>query len=265
MYVSFYLIFTLVWWLKISTALTHWTAGPDDFVSKFLNCARDNDCHFYFWHIMKTGGTTLNLNMDKVFPLKTKKNLPGPKATMVLKENMEAYCLSKWSSYEATGEQMLMIVEKCMKFNRRSTAIIMVIYREPIARFVSIVNMYCNKRWEWRSAETQSFCSRCKYDPETKPFLQKYIDEANEIYLSASSITENNFTNVQVLSLDTIYLDGFLKSLRTQPGFKVISLAKKNIHKTDICDFGVTAGIIRELAPSLGVYRNLTIMSYVLT
>jgi len=178
---------------------------------------------------------------------------------MTFKENVEAYCLSKWSSYEVTGEQMLMIVETCMKFKRRSTAIIIFTYREPIARFLSLINMLCNKRLKRRSAEIQSFCSRCKYEPETWPFLQKRIDEANEVYLSASYITKSNFTNVQVLSLDTIYLSGFLESLSNQPDFNFTSLAKRNVHKRDICNFGVTATMLWELGPSFGVYRNLTV------
>jgi len=177
---------------------------------------------------------------------------------MTFKENVEAYCLSKWSSYELTGEQMLMIVETCIKFNPRLTAIIIFTYREPIVRFLSLINMLCNKRLKWRSAETQSFCSRCKCDLETWPFLKRWIDETNEVYLSASYLAKSNFTNVQVLSLDTIYLDGFLESLSNQPEFNLTSLAKKNIHKTDICNAGVTAKMIRELGPSFGVYRNLT-------
>jgi len=154
-----------------------------------------------------------------------------------------------------------MIVETCMKFNGPSTAIVLLTYREPIVRFVSWVNWLCNRQLKKRTEETLSFCRRCEYDSETKPFLQTHVDEFNDMYLSASYITQSNFTNVQVLSLETIYLNKFLEFASTQPDFEVASLGR-NLGKTDKCNFGVTADIIRELEPSVGVYRNLLIGAF---
>jgi len=255
MFPSFYALFWSVFWLQTSVAWTDFIGRPHDFVKLFLDCIRDEDCHFYYWHISKCGGTSINYSMKHLYPRKG--NIwAWDKAVMEFKKNVKSYCMSKWSSYEISGRGMRGIVETCMKLNPRSTAIVLFTYREPISRFVSWINYMCNKRLDWRSKETLNFCSFCNSSHETKEYLKKAVNNANDLYLSVSYITEINSTNVHVLSLDTQYLSAFLKSVSSQLRFNV---KVKNVKKIDKCNFGATADIISDLVPSIGVYQRLII------
>jgi len=254
-------MYILLWsacWLQISIASSvNWIDRPDDFLAMFVSCIRDKHCHFYYWHLTKTGGTTITYNFKRVFPKIFKRNsCCGDIAVRNFKKNVEAYCHSKFSSFEVPGEDMRMIVETCMKINPRSSSIFMFTFREPISRFISWINELCNKKKK-RSVEWQRVCERCTYAPDTKTTLQLKIEQANKQYLSASYFTEMNLKNVQVLTLDTKDLSGFLETPSLQSDFNVTSMLQNPEKKTK-CDFGITSSIIRELAPSIGVYRNLT-------
>jgi len=106
MHLPFYVLFWLVCWLQTTVAWTDYIGSPHYFIKLFLNCIQDEDCHFYYWHIMKTGGTTINFNMERLFPTNSKSNLPGQdRAVKKFMKNVKSYCLSKWSSYEVSGKK----------------------------------------------------------------------------------------------------------------------------------------------------------------
>lgn len=244
-------------WLQISMCSTvNWLDNPDGFLAIFLNCIRDEHCHFFYWHIAKTGGTTMSYNMRQKFPdIYIRNTCCGEKAVQNFNQNLEAYCHSKFSSWEVNGKDLRMIVDTCTKLNPNSSSIIMFTYREPTSRFISWINHMCNKRVGTRSVEWQTFCERCTNTPDGKALLEPMAHKQNEIYLSETYITE--MRKVPVLALDTMDLSQFLKTLSLQSDFPEIFMSR-NTGNTRVCDFAITSEIVEELAPSIGVYRNLT-------
>jgi len=259
------LLNAIFWFLGLSICTAspvNYNDRPDDFLEMFVNCVRKENCVFYFWHIAKTGGTTMNFNFENLFRLKIEKNTCCMEGAMwFFEKNVTAHCFSKSSSYEVTGDQMRMIVETCTKLRPSSNAIVMFTYREPVARFVSKINHLCNKRYKTRSAYMQMACDRCAYEPDTKDFFQKLILQQNNLYLAAPHIAKMNFENVQVLLVDTMDLYRFLGTLSLLPGFNAIKMIK-NVAYTKRCDFGITSEIIKELSTSVKVYRNLSVGEY---
>lgn len=245
--------------LQICTASPiNYRDRPDVFVEMFVNCVQNENCSFYFWHLSKTGGTTLGYNFKQLFPNNAPNNCCNGRAVHHFKENVEKYCLSKFSSHEVNGEQMRMIIETCTKLQPSSSAIVMFTFRDPISRFVSWINHLCNRLLIRRSAELQRFCHRCEYAPDTEKEMKELIGRYNDLYLSASSIMGMNVNDVQVLSLDTMDMNNFLETPSLGEGFK-ISRMRENAGKSDICNFAITSEIIKELSISAEVYRNLTL------
>jgi hypothetical protein len=227
-------------------------------------CVRDENCVFYFWHIAKSGGTTMSWNFSKQFRLIKLNTCCGEKAIRKFKRKVKEYCFSKFSSFEVTGDQMRMIVETCMKLRPNSSAIVMFTFRDAVSRFVSSINHRCNQhryRHKITTSVWRKFCDRCAYAPDTQDLFKELISGQNNLYLSASHITDMNLTNVQVLSLNTLDMRTFWRTLRDRPGFKVSALAR-NYAKIVFCDFGITHEVIKELRASVEVYRNLSVGRY---
>jgi len=254
----FFLLLLLTCLQKISKASAlNWADDADLFISMISNCIEDGQCHFWYWHMVKTGGTTIDLFFQRQFPNNfTKHNIWTDPRMKTFHKNAAAFCRAKVFSYQCTGEEMRVAVETCMKLNPRSRAIVLVSYREPISKFVSLVNQICNKRFEERSEEVQSFCRSCDCRDSDSTQLKNFIENTNKAFLSVSSITQMNLNEVQVLLLDTYELSEFLKAQNFEQSIK--ATLKKNRGQTQICDFCVTSDIIKELAPSIGVYTTLT-------
>jgi len=203
----------------------------------------------------------MNYIFEEQFPNNFTKNLLWQdEALQDFHKKAEAYCRFKYFSYQSTGEDMRMIVETCMRLNSRANAIVWFTYREAISRFVSMVNQQCNKSFKIRRAEVQRFCYRCQCresDDSDNKVLKAFINSANKMYLSISSITQMNLNRVQVLLMDTMELSEFLNALSLELPFRP-SRITRNTERTDRCNFCITSKIIKELAPSIGVYQNLT-------
>jgi len=100
------------------------------------------------------------------------------------------------------------------------------------------------------------------YAPDTVVFLNQMIEEYhNSKYMSIHTITEMDVRNVEVMFLDTMDINRFFEKLKLdlQPDFN-LKLLHENIEKKTNCDFSVTSAIVRELAPSTMIYRNITLM-----
>jgi len=243
--------------------LVGYIGDPDNFVKTFGDCVRDETCHFYYWHITKTGGKTIERSFRKMFSQPKVKACCYDEVMGPFFENPDFYCRLKFSSYEVFGGQMRRVAETCMKLLPDSRAIMLVTYREPIARFVSNINFVCNKlNVSKLNEEMLRFCRRCVYAPDTAVFVHQMIEEYhNGKYMSIHTITEMDVRNLEVLFLDTMDINSFFEKLKLdlQPDFN-LKLQPKNIEKNTACDFSVTSAIVRELAPSTMIYRNITLM-----
>lgn len=203
----------------------------------------------------------MNYIFHKQFPINfTEQTGYKENAEEHFEKNAEVWCRLKWFSYESNGYQMRKIVETCMRLNPRSRAIVLFTYREPFSRLVSLVNQICNKVIGRRSVEMQSFCKRCDCRESNSTMLKEYIALTNEMYLSVLSITQVNLNNVKVMALDILELSEFLNALNLEPSFTHFDTSSivKNPEETQSCNFCITSEIMRELAPSMGVYRDLT-------
>merc|ERR1719317_1037551 len=99
-------IFFISLWLQNNTAspMINYLRWPEEFVTKFANCVR-GECHLYYWHIPKTGGTTIEQSFNKMF-FKTKKTTSSCCGESMEKHFMAktaSYCSSKFSSYQLSG------------------------------------------------------------------------------------------------------------------------------------------------------------------
>jgi len=247
-----------------STALPSvgYISDPNKFVKKFGDCARDWTCHFYFWHITKTGGTTLQRSFRKLFHQPAVKACCNDEVMGRFFENPDFYCRLKFSSYEVFGDQFRSVVETCMKLLPDSRAIIFFTYREPIARLISNINHLCNKQLWKRKEALLRFCRRCVYAPDTEVFLNHFIErEHNGKYMYIHNLTEMDVRNVEVIFMDTMDINRCFEKLKLdlQPDFN-LTLLYNNIEKNTKCDFSVTSAIVRELAPSTMIYRNIALM-----
>jgi len=249
--------------LQCSTASPlNYKDRPYKFVEIVANCLDNEDCVFFYWHMGKTGGTTVYWYFAKVLSESNAHSLCcWENAMQKFEKNMQELCASKFSSYQVRGDDMRMIVESCVKLRPSLSAVVLFTYRDPISTFVSGVNQWCNIGFNTMSAEFKRVCHRCVYASDTREFFEKKVTWSNNLYSSQSYITEMVKSNVQVLLLDVIDLSGFLELQSKRGGFHTTA-SRMNSGKTNICDYGITSEIIKKLSPSVDVYRNLSLGLY---
>jgi len=258
--------YTLVFfsaWLQsyAGSPMVNYRSQPNNFVSEFALCARDELCYFYFWHIAKSGGTTITNIFYKTFSIHPfESGCCRGRMMERFKENTNTYCRKKFLTYQVTGRQMREVVQTCTKLQPDSRAVLFVVMREPISKFISSVGQLCNKMLSHIDEDWLKVCDRCAYVPDTEATLNKQIKVSNKIYTDISKIIEMDIQNVQVLLLDTVYINRMVETLGIdlQPDFNV-TLRYRNIAITSPCDFGATSAVVKLLAPSVMIYHNISL------
>jgi len=221
----------------------------------FDDCARDESCHFRYWHIQKTGGSSIEYTFSYNFMHGTIMDSCCLKNMLErFSADVDTYCRAKFTSYEVKGDQTRQIVETCMEYLLISRSIVLATYREPISRFISMVNQLCNK-------DAQRFvkvCGQCASVAGSESIFYWWIDFSNKVYLSIADIAEMDMPNVQVLLLDLMYLNFLFQKLSNKlPDFYIKSGSINTEVKT-LCSFGATSAIAEELAISANVYHNIS-------
>jgi len=237
------------------------------FMDTLSSCIMDDQCHIFYHHVQKTGGTTLENRIFGAFPFHKKRTKHrtccGRKVMKDYDRYQKYYCQAKFTSYQVSASQFETVVSTCMhlnlKNNTSSRAVALVSIRDPETRTLSNIHQICNKNSHKRSKDIVEACSSCAYEKHSKVF-DKFVQQTNKDYEEAFKSTRLMIPNVSVMLFDTedmeILLGMLLKKL---PNHFSFSLNKKiNQEEVTRCDFGMKSNMFKELAPARKIYRNLT-------
>jgi hypothetical protein len=153
----------------------------------------------YYWHIGKTGGTTLETTFwsDAVFgppPLDTMRdtccNIPLEQR---VQELWQDYCNARFVSLQVSGKAFFEFVRQCQQYHdqnhdnntneKRHEIRVLVSYREPSHLTLSTIHQYCNKHLiqTRRSPQLLAACQHCQYESDA-PYWDYIVEEINRIY-----------------------------------------------------------------------------------
>eukprot|EP00562_Extubocellulus_spinifer_P005793 CAMPEP_0178517232 /NCGR_PEP_ID=MMETSP0696-20121128/25575_1 /TAXON_ID=265572 /ORGANISM="Extubocellulus spinifer, Strain CCMP396" /LENGTH=350 /DNA_ID=CAMNT_0020147637 /DNA_START=142 /DNA_END=1194 /DNA_ORIENTATION=+ len=225
----------------------HFQRQSDHFVQQFADCFVDdnrenkddernsgNDCHIYYFHFGKSGGTGLEERMALFAP--PRRNSCCNKGLLErFRSAPENYCKLKFSSYQLSTENFLhTIVPTCMDINKDSNntdnshdnenwgrrrtrhqgkkSIVLISYREPIQRTLSYIHQMCNKHYDVRPEKTQQVCQRCSYDDDTR-YWDDLVDRMNNAYSALRGLVNYHHPDITVLTIDLLDFTPFYQRL----------------------------------------------------
>ena len=240
-----------------ATRTINFRLQANNLVNVLTDCFDDADCRIYYLHFGKSGGTDLEERMFKVFP-PYMDSYCGGSMMKCFHERSTKYCNAKFSSYQAESPFFLKtIVPSCMT-QTGSKAVVLVSFREPIQRGLSYIHQMCNKSFRRRNKSTRQACSRCSYEQDTD-FWDGTVTHFNNEYKELQEVITANIDNTSVLSVDSVDLTPLYERLFAATNHTAFKRFRKaNREETKRCDFGVTSEMLRRLAPSSEIYRNLT-------
>ena len=173
-----------------------------------------------------------------------------------------------------------------MEDNKLHRMVILATFRDPIQQSLSAIHQLCNNFFDFRSPAAQQACSQCSYEKDSK-FWDKKTIHTNELYDSLYKDVilwqeeMNKYDNanddgvgvgkvdLKLLTLDSVDITPcFTKlvdwlsppySIRLREKIQDKEHQVKNPELLQTCDFGFHSVIIKHLAPSIAIYRNLTL------
>lgn len=133
---------------------------PHEMITAFRECEEDPECHIMFHHAYKTGGTTIEYNMRKLF--NETKILSCCEERMMHKfdKHPGLHCGRKFSGYQVGWLDFLKVVRHC----QHAKVLILTSFRDPVSLMVSWIHQMCNKLDGKRSPEVLSACRSCNYN-----------------------------------------------------------------------------------------------------
>ena len=210
------------------TTALHYQWHPVEFVTTFRECMLDPDCHFLYYHVGKTGGTTIERIFFTLFPppFSSSSKVHQSCCNQALVRRFHAhpgdFCNhAKFSSYQVQPSHYERIVQTCIDLagtptptttmtsttttnatqpHRRRKFVTFATYREPIALAVSHLHQLCNKNHHKRDATTRLVCQRCNQDPkfEDTPFWTTWFNRTtNTLYQQVHDLNQNFATRIQ--------------------------------------------------------------------
>jgi hypothetical protein len=284
--------------------LFNYHQDPDSFVTSLVDeCIQTTNqssviCHLYYWHIGKTGGTTLETTFwsDSVFgppPYETMRDTCCNKPLEErVQEHWEDYCNARFVSLQVSGKAFFEFVRQCQQYHHhnysshqqapRHEIRVLVSYREPSHLTLSTIHQYCNKHLiqTRRSPQLLAACQHCQYESDA-PYWDYIVQEINLIYTDLyqlvvfplpqqtphdgdhpdSSIRSSPFQVLYAIELPD--MNDFTQRLY---GRLAIQDSGNHDHhhanpeKTLHCSFGMTSPMFKGLEPSRLVYRQLVSM-----
>mmetsp|Transcript_15614 Transcript_15614/g.22242 ORF Transcript_15614/g.22242 Transcript_15614/m.22242 type:complete len:336 (-) Transcript_15614:3153-4160(-) len=256
---------------------------PDQFTRSIATCMQSPTCHIYYFHVPKTGGTSVEYQMFKIFP--STENLmsccnEGLMNYLIVDNYHNKYCLAKFSSYQLLGNDFQQVVAKCLNTylpRKKNTpfsfldssspsshnAIALFSFREPISRMLSQIHQLCNKNIELRDANTTKACFHCNYTQDVA-YWDTFVQDQDYLYESLKNVMQMKIPNVQVLAMDAIHITTFFRQLQSvlpvdfQRYFESQDL-EHNTESNQNCNFGLVSPMIKSLRKSMDIYRELTL------
>lgn len=248
----------------ISTETTiNFQSQPNVFVNILTNCFNDDDCRIAYYHFGKSGGTDVVERMQHFAPPR----LDSCCNDLMMKrfhDNPEKHCNIKFSSYEVSSTSFLNdILPTCYNITK-GRAVVLVTFREPVARTVSYIHQMCNKNLHLRTPQQRQVCERCSYKDD-KDYWTNFLQDANKQYqglYDVASFVPKPYANV-VLAIDLVDLSQLYSDLHNVTNHDAFHMkTKANPESTKLCNFGITSEWLRALRPANDVYRNLTLGIY---
>ena len=150
---------------------------PNKFVQELTDCFYDDDCRIYYYHFEKSGGTSIEQRMARLFPPRLN-SCCGPTLMERFRVEPIKYCEAKFSSYQVGRSEFLdEIVPTCIA-KTGARAVVLVSFREPIQRTLSYIHQKCNKHLWGRSDAMKRACRTCSYEQD-KVFWDDIVQLAN--------------------------------------------------------------------------------------
>merc|ERR1712003_450000 len=141
------------------------------------DCLKDPGCSIQYLHRGKTGGTFVESQMFTMLGTKNEASCCQRPVVERFLKNRDYKCTLPFIAYQVkTAAFRDVILKECQKvFARKAQSsgarqrmVVLVTYREPVAKTISYVHQVCNKNLRGRSRSVQNICRRCNYhaDPD---------------------------------------------------------------------------------------------------
>lgn len=258
--------------------VTVFERNPTHFVDTFDDCATDENCHVFYHHVQKTGGTHIAAIL---FPFLENEEYVdkgigddivwccNEKTMTAFQKNIPGYCNRKLGIYEILGDDFLKVVQTCMKHydenHRNATAtymrqraVVLTSFREPLQRTISAIHQQCNTGWKQKTKEYQDVCDRCSYkdDPE---FYDWFVNRTVRMYEGIKTATveiSRNVDHVDVLAIDNPNINAFFSNLWTKRNQTEITLGEHNTENIVRCNFLVPSTVLKKLEYADRMYKD---------
>lgn len=144
---------------------------PDRVVQAFQECEMDDTCFVTYHHVPKTGGTTMEAALSRVFGLpKAESSCCNEYLLDMAKARLDHYCIDqKFTSWQMDAPLFFEMLELCwqhyeMRTRKPRRVLVLVTIREPIATTLSFIHQRCNKNFDKRAPLIQAACQSCNYN-----------------------------------------------------------------------------------------------------
>ena len=261
-----------------SSNIFNFYTHPNNFVKTLSSCFLNKDCHVVYHHIGKTGGTNVESRFFNVFPFHARKTKMSSCCSGKVMEKFlkfsRFYCAAKFTAYQVRASQFETVISECMKYystlyeeknvSSKKSIVILVSIREPASRTLSNIHQLCNKNLNRRSETLKQACASCDYEAHPEEF-DKIVQTTNKDYLGIMRTIQQASKyggRVKSLSFDTDDIDrmfGMLQESLNESSNHTFPLNEKtNPEKHSKCNFGMKSRMLKDLAVSREIYRNIT-------
>jgi len=253
------------------------------FVDAFVDCIRDENCHIFYHHVQKTGGSYV---AARLYPILNGKSYDGSQwcchegFMSRFQQNIPKFCSLKLGIYEVHGSQFEQVVATCMDHHHQQKALsdnnttndsrcssssihqmpvrflALASIREPIQRTLSMIHQVCNKNFNGLPSEEKAICKRCSYSGDDKVYWDDHCLKTNQAYANLTY----RIPSADLLIIDSMFLDKFFAMVEAALEQKIpMKDVRVNVESTNICSFSLISSMLRLLAPSHSIYKNLSI------
>jgi hypothetical protein len=143
---------------------------PDKVVQMFQDCENDVNCYVAYHHVPKTGGTTIEQALSKIFQQPHESSCCGNGLLQTFHDHTNHFCNNKYTSWQMDYRYFFEVLETCFQpehnnnNNTQRRVLVLVTYREPISLTLSFIHQRCNKRLDKRGKKVQKACRACHYE-----------------------------------------------------------------------------------------------------